>query len=199
MFVRGAPAHGLPFVRIVESSLPTFQGPRVADPVFEATVYQTVPTVTFASAAHAVIVDVDIDTGRIRILRYVVAHDCGHLIHPRIVDGQIHGGVAQGIGGGLLEEISYDDAGQLLTGSLMDYAIPKARDLPRIELLHLDCPSPRNPLGVKGVGEGGAISPPVALANAVCDALSRFGIELNRLPLKPAQIREAMERVSRRS
>jgi carbon-monoxide dehydrogenase large subunit len=160
-----------------------------------------VPTVTFASAAHAVLVDVDIDTGGIRILRYVVAHDCGRLIHPRIVDGQIHGGVAQGIGGGLLEEISYDDTGQLLTGSLMDYAIPKARDLPRIELLHLDCPSPRNPLGVKGVGEGGAIAPPAALANAVEDALAPFGVRVTEGPLTAqrvvALIREARARRDR--
>src|SRR5205823_13554596 len=102
-----------------------------------------------------------------------VAHDCGRVINPRIVEGQIHGGFAQGIGGGLLEELVFDDQAQLLTGSLMDYLIPTSMEVPRITSVRLESESPRNPLGVKGVGEGGAIAPPAAVANAIEDALSQ--------------------------
>ena len=118
---------------IVRASLPTFQAPGAVDPDFEATTYQGVPTVTYASAVHVAVVEVDPETGRVRLLRYVVAHDCGRVINPMLVDGQIHGGVAQGMGGGLGEEIVYDATGQLLTGSLMDYAVPRADELPFIE------------------------------------------------------------------
>jgi carbon-monoxide dehydrogenase large subunit len=188
VFVRGTPDRGLTLAKIVQSSVPTFQGPRVADPIFEASVYETVPTVTFASAAHAAVVEADPETGLVRILRYVVAHDCGRVVNPQIVDGQIHGGVAQGIGGALWEALVYDAGGQLLTGSLMEYAVPRARDLPRFEAIHLEYPSPRNPLGVKGVGEGGAIAPPAALANAVEDALAPFGVRITEGPLTPERI-----------
>ena len=154
VFVRGSPSRGVTFAEIVQASLPTFQGPARVEAGFEATTYQSVPTVTYASAVHVALVEVDPDTGAVRLLRYVVAHDCGRLVNPLLVDGQVHGGVAQGIGGGLLEEIVYDGAGQLLTGSLMDYALPRADDLPFIETIHLEYPSPRNPLGVKGRGRG---------------------------------------------
>ncbi len=188
VFVRGTPSGGMTLANIVRSSLPTLQGARVADPIFEALRYQTVPTVTFASAVHIAVVQVDLETGAVAILRYVVAHDCGRVVNPLIVEGQIHGGVAQGIGGGLCEILAYDAAGQLLTGSLADYAVPKARDLPRIETIHLEYPSPRNPLAVKGVGEGGAIAPPAALANAVEDALAPFGVRITEGPVTPARI-----------
>src|SRR5262249_1190639 len=105
-----------------------------------------------------------------------------------IVEGQIQGGVAQGVGGALLEEMVYDDQGQLLTGTLMDYLVPTAMELPPIETVHLESPSPRNPLGIKGVGEGGAISPPAAIANAVEDALAPFGVTVRRTPLGPATV-----------
>jgi carbon-monoxide dehydrogenase large subunit len=161
----------------------------VAPPDFEATVYHHQPTVTYTSAVHVAVVDVDPETGAVKLLRYVVSHDCGTIINPAIVEGQIHGGVAQGVGGGLLEEMVYDDQGQLLSGSLMDYAIPKALDLPLIETVHLEYPSPRNPLGMKGIGEGGAISPPAAIANAVEDALAPFGVRATRTPLIPSAVR----------
>jgi carbon-monoxide dehydrogenase large subunit len=186
--VRGSPGRGLPFARIVQASLPTFQGPGAVEPGFEATTYQGVPTVTYASAVHVAAVEVDPETGRVRVLRYAVAHDCGRVVNPMLVEGQIHGGVAQGVGGGLGEEIAYDAAGQLLTGSLMDYALPKADELPFIETIHLEHPSPRNPLEVKGVGEGGAISPPAALANAIEDALAPFGVRVTEGPATPARI-----------
>jgi carbon-monoxide dehydrogenase large subunit len=188
VFVRGSPGRALTFSSIVRASLPTFQAPGAVEPDFEATTYQGVPTVTYASAVHVAVVEVDPETGRVQLLRYVVAHDCGRVINPMLVDGQIHGGVAQGIGGGLGEEIVYDSAGQLLTGSLMDYAVPRADELPFIETVHLEHLSPRNPLGVKGVGEGGAISPPAALANAIEDALSPFGIRITEGPVTAARI-----------
>ena len=110
------------------------------------------------------------------------------MINPRIVEGQVHGGVAQGIGGALLEELLYDDHGQLLTSSFMDYPVPTAMEIPPIRTVHLESPSPRNPLGIKGVGEGGAIAPPAAVANAVEDALAPFGVRITRTPLGPATL-----------
>ena len=188
VFVRGSPGSAVDLARVVQASIPTFARPGVASPDFEASAYHHVPTVTYASAVHVAQVEVDVGTGGVRLLRYVVAHDCGRVINPTIVEGQVHGGVAQGVGGALFEEMVYDEAGQLLTGSLMDYAVPKADDLPQIETVHLECPSPRNPLGVKGLGEGGAISPPAAIANAIEDALAPFGPRVTETPLTPARI-----------
>jgi carbon-monoxide dehydrogenase large subunit len=191
--VRGAPGSTVPLARVIQAALPTFAKPGVAPPDFEATVYHHQPTVTYTSAVHVAVVDVDPDTGAVKLLRYVVAHDCGTIINPVIVEGQIHGGVAQGVGGGLLEEMVYDEQGQLLSGSLMDYGVPKTTDLPLIETIHLEYPSPRNPLGMKGIGEGGAISPPAAIANAVEDALAEFGAKVTRTPLIPAAVRALID------
>ena len=184
--VRGSPGTAVDLARVVQASIPTFARPGVASPDFEASAYHHVPTVTYASAVHVAQVEVDPDTGGVRLLRYVVAHDCGKVINPIIVEGQVHGGVAQGVGGALFEDMAYDEQGQLLAGSLMDYAVPKADDLPPIETVHLEFPSPRNPLGVKGLGEGGAISPPAAIANAIEDALAPFGVRITQTPVTPA-------------
>src|SRR5213593_2208465 len=197
VFVRGAPGSTVDLARVVQASIPTFARPGVASPDFEATAYHHVPTVTFASAVHVARVEVDVGTGHVTLLRYVVAHDCGRVINPPIVEGQVHGGVAQGVGGALFEEMVYDASGQLLTGSLMDYAVPKAGDLPPIETIHLEFPSPRNPLGVKGLGEGGAISPPAAIANAIEDALAPFGVRVTETPLTAARIVALLERAGR--
>ncbi|HEV8310337.1 MAG TPA: xanthine dehydrogenase family protein molybdopterin-binding subunit [Methylomirabilota bacterium] len=186
--VRGAPASRLPLARVIQQALPTFARPGPVAPDFEATAYEHQPTVTYTSAVHVACVEVDVETGAVRLLRYVVAHDCGRVINPLIVEGQIHGGVAQGVGGALLEEMVYDGQGQLLTGSLMDYLVPTAAELPDIETVHLEFPSPRNPLGMKGVGEGGAISPPAAIANAVEDTLAPWGARVTRAPLSPAVV-----------
>ena len=123
-----------------------------------------------------------------RIEDYAVAHDCGVVVNPMLVEGQIMGGAAQGLGGILCEAIAYDANGQLLSGSLMDYALPTASDIPAMRIVHQHSPSPLNPLGVKGVGEGGAVAPPAAIANAVCDALAPFGVEVNATPIKPEQL-----------
>ena len=193
-FVKGAPGSAVDLARVVQAAIPTFAKPGVAPPDFEASAYHHVPTVTFASAVHVAQVEVDVATGGVTLLRYVVAHDCGRVINPIIVDGQVHGGVAQGVGGALFEEMVYDETGQLLTGSLMDYAVPKADDLPLIETVHLEFPSPRNPLGAKGLGEGGAISPPAAIANAIEDALAPFGVRITETPVTAARIVALLER-----
>ena len=197
VFVRGSPGSAVDLARVVQASIPTFARPGVASPDFEASAYHHVPTVTYASAVHVAQVEVDVGTGGVKLLRYVVAHDCGRVINPTIVEGQVHGGVAQGVGGALFEEMVYDETGQLLTGSLMDYAVPKADDLPPIETVHLEFPSPRNPLGVKGLGEGGAISPPAAIANAVEDALAPLGVLVTETPLTAARIVALLERAGR--
>jgi carbon-monoxide dehydrogenase large subunit len=188
-FVRGVPASAVTLARVVQSTVPSFARPDARDLDFEATTYYTVPTVTYSSGLHMALVEVDPETGAVRLLRYVVVHDCGRVINPVLVEGQIQGGVAQGIGGGLWEELRYDETGQLLTGTFMEYPLPTAADLPFIETHHQVCLSPRNPLGVKGLGEGGAISPPAAIANAVEDALAPFGVRVTACPLTPANVR----------
>jgi carbon-monoxide dehydrogenase large subunit len=154
-------------------------------------------TVTWSYAVHVAIVEVDVDTGRVAIEDYAVAHDCGVVVNPMLVEGQIMGGAAQGLGGILCEAMIYDEKGQLLSGSLMDYALPTATDIPSFRITHLHSPSPLNPLGVKGVGEGGAVAPPAAIANAVCDALAPFGVEVNSTPIRPEQLVRAIRGTGR--
>ncbi|MCZ6873198.1 MAG: molybdopterin-dependent oxidoreductase, partial [bacterium] len=188
VFVLGAPQSAVSLAQLVTATLPAYGRTAQVEADFEATVYRPVPTVTYASAVHVALVEVDIGTGAVSILKYVVAHDCGRIINPTIVDGQVIGGVAQGIGGALYEELVYDEGGQLLSGSFMDYLVPSPTEIPPIDLIHMEYPSPRNPLGVKGVGEGGAISPPAALANAVEDALQSFNICIRETPLSPERV-----------
>ena len=197
VFVRGARGSAVELARVIQASIPTFARPGVATPDFDATAYHHVPTVTYASAVHVAQVEVDRDSGAVRLLRYVVAHDCGTVINPLIVEGQVHGGVAQGVGGALFEEMAYDAEGQLLSGTLMDYVVPRADDLPWIDCVHLEYPSPRNPLGAKGLGEGGAISPPAAIANAIDDALAPLGVRVTATPALPARVRELIQRAPR--
>jgi aerobic carbon-monoxide dehydrogenase large subunit len=188
--VIGVPSMAVPLGKVAQAARPGWDHgrPPGIDAGLEDTYYWEPPTVTWSYAAHAVIVEVDIGTGAVRLDRYAVAHDCGVVVNPMLVEGQIIGGTVQGIGGGLFERFEYDAQGQLLTGSLMDYLAPTASDVPDIALVHLHSPSPLNPLGVKGLGEGGAIAPPVAIANAVCDALAPFGAEFNATPVLPEQI-----------
>lgn len=134
---------------------------------------------------HAAIVETDPDTAEIRILRYAVVHDCGRLINPMIVEGQIHGGVAQGVGGALYEKMVYDEHGQLLNASFMDFLMPYATEIPRIETAHLETPSPLNPLGIKGAGEAGVIPVSAVIAAAIEDA---EGIPIDRMPISPSDL-----------
>ena len=161
-------------------------------PELVETDYYEPPTVTWSYAANAAIVEVDRDTGVVTVLQYVEVHDAGVLVNPMLADGQIAGGIAQGLGGALFEAIVYDAAGQLISGSLMDYALPRAADMPPLTIVHIQTPSTLNPLGIKGLGEGGAIAPPVVLANAVGDALRKSGHEFNQLPLHPEKVLAAI-------
>jgi carbon-monoxide dehydrogenase large subunit len=155
------------------------------------------PDGTFSNACHAALVEVDIHTGAVRIERYVVVEDAGILINPMIVDGQVHGGVAQGIANALFEELKYDGEGNLLTTSLADYLPPTAAEIPEIEIHHMVTLSDATITRAKGVGEGGAIGAPAAVVNAVVDALSPFGIELYEMPVTPRRIREKLREARR--
>jgi carbon-monoxide dehydrogenase large subunit len=162
--------------------------PPNTEPGLVATHFWEPPNFTFPFGAHIVVTEVDRDTGDIAIRRYVCVDDCGRIINPLIVDGQVHGGVAQGLGQALWEQAVYDDSGQLMTGELTDYAIPRAMSMPWIESSHTETPSPVNPLGVKGVGEAGTIGCSPAVVNAVVDALSVLGVRHIDMPLTPEKI-----------
>jgi aerobic carbon-monoxide dehydrogenase large subunit len=196
--LRGVPNLSMTLREIAQAAYPgpDHRRPPGMAPGLEATAYFEPPTVTWAYAAHAAIVELDRTTGAIAIRRYVVVHDAGVLINPTLAEGQIVGGVCQGLGGALLEEMVYDRNAQLLIGSLADYLIPTASDVPPIEVAHSESRSPLNPLGVKGLGEGGAIAPPVVITNAVCDALRPAKFELFATPLHPAALVEAMAGVA---
>jgi aerobic carbon-monoxide dehydrogenase large subunit len=153
---------------------------------------------SFANGTHAVVLEVDPETGAVSLLRWVVAHDCGRVLQPMIVDGQIHGGVVQGIADALNVQLAYDETGQRLTATLMDYALATAADAPRsFELRHLESPTPLNPLGAKGAGEGGIMPVHPLIAQAIEDALAPFGARVERVPVTRAEI-AAMVRHGRR-
>jgi carbon-monoxide dehydrogenase large subunit len=156
------------------------------------------PPGTFSSACHAVIVEVDIETGCVRIEKFVVAEDAGRLINPMIADGQIHGGVAQGVANALLEEIIYDESGNILTATLADYLPPTAREMPPIEIHHMETLTEASITRAKGLGEGGSIGAPAAIVNAINDALSPFGVAINEFPATPQRIRAALRSASAR-
>src|ERR687885_1478057 len=158
------------------------------EPGLEARFYFEHDDPPFAYGVHAVVVEVDPETGAVRLERYIVVSDAGRLINPTIAEGQIVGGLAQGLGGALVEHLVYDRDAQLVTSSLMDYALPIARDVPSVEMVHLQIPTPLNPLGVKGLGEGGAVGAHAAVANAVADALWPLGIEVRTTPLSPGAV-----------
>ena len=141
---------------------------------------------------HICVVEVDKDTGQVNIVKYVAVDDCGNIINPMIVEGQVHGGIGQGVGQALLEGAVYDDSGQLLNGSMLDYTMPRADDLPMFDTDHTVTPCPHNPLGVKGIGEAGTIASTPAVVNAVVDALSEFGIKDLQMPLTSQRVWEAI-------
>jgi aerobic carbon-monoxide dehydrogenase large subunit len=158
------------------------------EPGLSATHFFEPTNFTFPFGTHIVVVEIDRETGDIKFLRYVAVDDCGKVINPMLVDGQLHGGIVQSIGQALYEEVVYDDQGQLVTGTLMDYALPKAAMIPRLELDRTETPSPVNPLGVKGVGEAGTIGATPAIVGAVIDALSPFGVRHLDMPIKPETV-----------
>jgi carbon-monoxide dehydrogenase large subunit len=154
------------------------------------------PPGTFSNACHIAMVEVDVATGAVRIDRFLVAEDAGRLINPMIADGQIHGGIAQGIGNALFEEIVYDESGNIVTATLADYLPPTAREIPPIEIRHFETMAD-SVTKAKGLGEGGAIGAPAAILNAVNDALSPFGVALDEIPATPQRIRAALRAAGR--
>ena len=177
---------------ITAASYRAMKLPPNTEPGLVATRFWEPPNFTFPFGAHIVISEIDGQTGEIKIRRYVAVDDCGNIINPLIVDGQVHGGVAQGLGQALWEQAVYDESGQLVTGELMDYAVPKAHMMPWIENAHTTTPSPVNPLGVKGVGEAGTIGCSPAVVNSVVDALSPLGVRHIDMPLTPEKVWKVM-------
>lgn len=186
--VIGAQDRRLSLAELATACAPGSPLPDGMDPGLEATHYFPAPRPTFASGVHVAVVSVEHDTGRIGILDYAIASDAGRVINPLIVEGQHHGGVAQGIGGALHEELVYDENGQPRTQSFLEYAMPTAEHVPAMKITNLVTPSPLNPLGVKGVGETGALAPPAALTAAVEDALRIFDARITGTPLRPEDI-----------
>jgi carbon-monoxide dehydrogenase large subunit len=150
------------------------------------------PAGTFSNACHVAMVEVDVETGHVTIEKFLVAEDAGRIINPMIADGQVHGGIAQGIGNALLEEIIYSESGDILTSTLADYLPPTTREIPTIELHHMETYSDASITKAKGVGEGGAIGAPAAVLNAINDALTPFGVEIDEIPATPRKIRAAL-------
>lgn len=186
--VKGVPAKSQAWGDVVLQSYLAHNYPDDLEPGLEETAFYNPANFTYPFGAHIAVVEVDQDTGHVELRQYACCDDVGNVINPMIVEGQVHGGLAQGIGQALWEEAVYDEYGQLLTGTLMDYALPRAHMLPSFDTDRTVTPCPHNPLGVKGVGEAGTIASPAAVANAVIDALSTFGVRHMDMPMTPEKV-----------
>src|SRR5437868_933041 len=193
-FVKGTPSKAVTIQEVAVAAFQTSRIPKGMEGGLEATTFFDPSNFVWPFGAHIAVVEVDADTGATRILRYVAVDDCGTRINPMVVDGQLHGGIAQGIGQALFEEAVYDEAGQLRSGSLTDYLIPAAPDVPSFELAATVTPSPVNPLGTKGIGEAGTIASSVTVINAIVDALAPFGVKDVIMPATPDKIWHLMHR-----
>jgi aerobic carbon-monoxide dehydrogenase large subunit len=194
--VRGVPDRSVTLAeiaKIVTAPPPAFTFPAGLDPGLEATRYFHPSANTYANGVHVGVVEVDVETGKVSITKYAVVHDCGRVINPTIVEGQVRGGVAQGIGNALYEQIVYGEEGQPLTTSYMDYHLPSATEVPSVATGHVETLSPLNPEGIKGTGEGGTMPVPAVIANAIEDALRPLDITIARLPITPAYLLELIE------
>jgi carbon-monoxide dehydrogenase large subunit len=198
-FVKGNPTKSVTLADVSLAAHVASNLPPDTDPGLNETHFFEPSNFTYPFGTHVAVVEVDADTGEVEIKRYVAVDDCGRVINPMIVEGQVHGGIAQGLGQALYEEVVYDENGQMLTGSLMDYALPKAHHLPRFELASTVTPTPVNPLGVKGVGEAGTIGSTPAMVNAVVDALRPFGVRHVDMPLRPEKLWRLMHKREGRS
>src|SRR5262245_7824245 len=194
--VKGAPAKSLTLAPIAERAYGEGLAPRL-DPGLEATEYFRPPQLVYPFGAHVAVVEVDRETGRVELRDYVSVDDCGTRISPLLVEGQVHGGVAQGVAQAVLEEVVYDADGQIVTGSLMDYALPRADDLPSFVTDQTVTVTPFNPLGAKGIGEAATIGSTPAVVNAVVDALASFGVRHLDMPLRPERVWRAMQSQTR--
>lgn len=192
VWVAGSPDRRLSIGQVARAAVRSRALPEADGPGLGACVFFYPGSVTWAFGAHAAVVEVDLEACTLTVLRHAVVHDAGRPINPMVVEGQVHGGTAQGLGSALLEEVVHDEQGQLLTGSLMDYALPRASDFPALDVVHVEFPSTVNELGIKGVGESGVISPGAVIAGAVEDALSEYGVRIDRVPVTPARVFEAL-------
>jgi carbon-monoxide dehydrogenase large subunit len=188
--VAGAPQLNVKLSEIARilQGAPGYGFPDGVDPGLEANVNYRTDALAYANGCHACEVEVDTETGEVKILRYVAMQDSGILINPMMVEGQIHGGVAHGIGNALYEWMGYDEAGQPVTTTFADYLLPTATEVPMLDTLYKETRSPLNPLGVKGVGEAGTIPCAAALISAIEDALTPFGARIGQVPLSPSTI-----------
>jgi carbon-monoxide dehydrogenase large subunit len=196
-FVKGSPDRFKTIQDVALMANVAWNYPKGLEPGLEASSFFDPPNFVYPFGAHVAVVRVDAETGEIKLERYVAVDDCGKVINPMIVEGQIHGGIVQGIGQALFEGAVYDDDGQLLTGSMMDYALPKAEAFPRLELAMTETPTAVNPLGVKGIGETGTIASTPAVYNAVMDALAPLGVERIDMPLTPERVWRAIRGAKR--
>ena len=192
-FVKGSPDQHKTIEDIALMANVAWNMPEGVEAGLEASTFYDPPNFTFPFGAHLAVVEVEAETGVVTLTRYIALDDCGPQINPVIVEGQVHGGVVQGIGQALWEEAVYDEGGQLVTGSMLDYALPRADMLPDIEVLNTVTPSPHHPLGVKGIGEAGTIASTVAVYNAVMDALRPLGVTSIRMPLTPERVWQAIQ------
>lgn len=190
--VKGAPERAKAFAEIALAAFLAHNYPAGLEPGLEATSFFDPSNFTWPFGTHICVTEVDPDTGHVEITRYVCVDDCGRVVNPMIADGQVHGGVAQGIAQALYEEGVYDESGQLISGSMMDYAVPTAKQLPSFETSHTVTPSPVNALGVKGIGEAGTIAASAAVVNSVVDALSHLGVRHLDMPLRPERVWRAI-------
>jgi aerobic carbon-monoxide dehydrogenase large subunit len=198
--VRGAPESGYAIAQLAQKAyLAPMELPPGLEPGLEATHAYDPPPLTFSSGTHVCEVEIDRETGRLKIERYLIVEDCGTMLNPRVVEGQLHGATAQGLGGALFEEIVYDADGQNLSATFLDYAMPTAGKLPAFTVEHLGIPDPNTPLGMKGMAEGGTMGASAAISNAVADALEPFRLEANRQPFTARQLAEALRRSATRS
>jgi carbon-monoxide dehydrogenase large subunit len=191
--VKGSPDKGLTIAEIAGAAYVTMDMPDGMEPGLETTTFYDPENFVFPFGAHACITEVDVETGKVDIVRYVAVDDCGPAINPKLIDGQIHGGITHGIGQALYERIHYDDDGQLVTGTFVDYALPSAADVPSYETDRTETPSPTNSLGVKGVGEAGTIAATPAIVNSVIDALRPLGVDFLNMPLSPQNVWSQIE------
>jgi len=198
--VRGVPHRGISLAELAAKANPLRGAVEPGmEPGLESTAYFGPKSGGTASGAHAMILEVDPETMDVNIQKYVVVHDAGRVINPLIVDGQVHGGVAQGIGNAFYERVVYDEHGQLLSGSFMDYLLPTSLDVPPIEVGHRETPSPLNPLGIKGAGEAGAIPTGPLFIQALEDALQLDNLEIREIPLSPNRLWELVMEAKEKS
>ncbi len=191
---RNDPSKFVTWQQIAQAAYDPKNYPPDMEPGLVATAFYEPSNFTFPSGTHICVCEVDIETGEVKILRYVAVDDCGKVVNPLLVEGQIIGGIVQAFGQAMMERCVYDENGQLLTGELLDYAIPKAHNAPKIVVDRVETPSPVNPLGAKGVGEAGTIGATPAFINAVCDALEPLGIRHIDMPLTPARVWHAIQK-----